>query len=82
MPRDVAGEDGTARRAGFDEADGEADRRLDRRDAAAGEHEEERTGKSALAQIALEILEIPPHQRLDIGVGTGGRETLVLPHLG
>src|SRR5271166_1641785 len=42
LPRDLAGEDGTPRRTRFDEPHREADRRLDRGQPAARQHQEQR----------------------------------------
>ena len=81
LPGDVACEDGAAHRPGFDEANGEADRRPDVGDAAAGEHDEERTVETGLAQASLQVAQVARHHRLNVGIGTGGRETLVLAHL-
>ncbi len=79
--RHVAREDGAAGRTGFDQPHREADRRRDGGDAAARHHQEQRTGEACGGEVALEIGEIAPHQRLDIGVGAGGGEALVFAHL-
>ena len=81
LPGDVAREDGAAHRPGFDEANGEADRRPDVGDAAAGEHDEERAAEARVPQTVLQVAQIARHHRLDVGIGAGGRETLVLAHL-
>ncbi len=81
LARDMGREDGAAGRAGFDEADREADRRVDVRQSAAGQHQVERAGHAELGELRFEIAQIAPHQRLHIGVGAGRREALELAHL-
>ena len=54
----------------------------DRRDAAARRHQENGAGQAGAAELAFELAEIAADQRLQIGVGAGGREALVFAHLG
>ena len=81
LPRHVAGEDGAAHRPGFDEADGEADRRPDIGDAAARQHDVERADEACVPQVRLQLAQVARHDRLDVGVGAGGGEALVFAHL-
>ena len=82
MPRgDVGGEDGAARRAAFHQPDGELGGALKADDPAAGMHQEDRAIGPLRAQTVLQPSQIGFHQRLDIGVGDGGVEPLVFPHL-
>ncbi len=81
MPGDLAGEDRAARRARFDEPHRKADRGLDRGQPAARQHQEERAHEALAMQQGFEIGEISADQRLDISIGTGGREALVFAHL-
>ena len=69
------------RRAGLDEADRHALRRLRRRDAAGREHDVEAPGDAQVLELALEVVEVLGHQRHDVDVGAGGRGPLVLADL-
>ena len=82
LARDVAGEDGAARGAGFDQAHGEADGGFERRDAAAGQHEIEGAAQPGAGQLRLQAAQVTAHQRLHVGVGAGRRNALVLAHFG
>ena len=81
LARDAAREDRAARRARLDKAHREADRSLDRRDAAARAHQQHGAFEPVARELALEVGQIAPHQRLDVGIGAGGGEALVFTHL-
>ncbi len=67
----------------LDQPHREADRGLDRRQAAARLHQEQRAADSLCARSsASSRREIAAHDRLHVGVGAGRREALVLAHLG
>ena len=53
-----------------------------RDDAAAGMHQEDGAGRALLRQPRAQPVEVALHHRLDVGVGAGGVEALVFPHLG
>ncbi len=82
LPGDLGGKDGAARGTRFDEPDREADRGLDRGQAAARQHQEERAEKALAAQQRVEISEVAADQRLDVGIGASRRKALVFAHLG
>jgi hypothetical protein len=77
----MACEDGAAGGAGFDEPHRKARRRLDPREAAAREHQEQWAAHAGSGKLAAEISEIGRDQRLQVGVGARGREALVFAHL-
>ena len=83
MPRgDVGGEDRATGGARFHQPHGEIRRRVDVDDAAAGMHQEDGAIRAFFGQAALQAAQVGFHQRLDIGVGDGGVEAFVFPHLG
>jgi hypothetical protein len=81
LPGDAAGEYGARRRPRLDEAHRIANSGLDRGNPAARCHQQQRTGKAGALKLAFQSAEITSHQRLDVGVGAGGGETLVFAHL-
>ena len=82
LARDVAGENGAPRGAGFDQAHGETNGGFEGRDAAAGQHEIERAAQPGVGQLLLQTAQMAAHQRLHVGVGAGGGDALVLAHFG
>ena len=80
LARDAGGEDRAAGRPGFDEPHRKADRGLGGGDAAARGHQQHRAAKAGARQFALELADVTPHQRLQIGVGAGRGEALVFAH--
>ena len=82
LARQVRGQDGAARGPRLDEPDREARRLLQRRQPAAGHHQQQRASQPALARAFAQALQVAAHQRSHAGVGHGGREALVLAHLG
>ena len=67
---------------GFDQADRLADRMRDRHQPAARGHQEQRAAQPGAGEALLELLQVAGDPRLDVGVGGGGREALVLADLG
>ena len=74
-------EDRPTGRAAFHQPDREAARRLDRCQAAAGQHQEDRRGDAHRTQVRLQPAQVTRHHRLHIGVCRGGGKPLPLPHL-
>ena len=79
---DIGGEDRPAGRPAFHQADREAAGGVDRGQAAAGQHQEDRRGHAHRGQIGLETAQIARHHRLHVGVRGGGGEALPFAHLG
>ena len=80
LTRDAGGEDRAAGRPGFDEPHRKADGGLGGGDAAARGHQQHRAAEAGTRQFALELADVTAHQRLQVGVGAGRRETLVFAH--
>ena len=81
LTRDASGEDRAARGPGFDQSDRKANGGLGGRDPAARGHQQEGTVKAGAHELAGELHQIAPDQRLEIGVRARGREALVFAHL-
>ena len=73
--------DRAARRSGFDQADGKFGGILQRDDPAAGVHQEDVAAHAFRPETVFEAAEIGIHERLDVGIGQHGVETLVFAHL-
>ena len=73
-----ARQDGAAGRPGFHQPDGEARRRLDIRQAAAGSHHQKRAIEAARREVGRQLAQVTRHERLHVGVGAGGGEAIEL----
>ena len=79
---DAAGQNGATRRPRLDQANREADCGLQRRQATARHHHQQRAGETRLGQPGRQAGEIACHARLHIGIGAGRRQALVFANLG
>ena len=82
LPRHGLGQDRAAGRPGFDQPDGELRRGLQRRQAAAGGHHQERAAKAEFVQLAGKPLQVARHQRAHVSIGAGRGQALVFADLG
>ena len=80
--REVAGQDGAAGGAGFDQAHGCGNGGLQGGEAAAAGHEEEGAGEARFAQRGGQTGQVAGHAGLDVGVGARRGAALVLADLG
>ena len=78
---EMRGKDRAAGRTGFDETHREFGCSLERDDAAAGMHQEDRAIRAFLGELRCQIGEISLHHRLDVGVRHHRVEALILAHL-
>ena len=79
---DTCGKDGATGGAAFDQPDRQAGCRVNRGHAAARGHHQDRASQALVKKAALDIRQIPRHNRLDIGVGNGGTKPIEFARFG
>ena len=78
----MCGQNGTASRAGFDQPNWKACGQLQRGQSPARHHQQQWAQQAFLADAFLQPKEVAAHQRAYVGVGDGGRKTLVFSNFG